>query len=742
TWTRTSTTMSIPWFFGQIRVDPSNAERVYFLGQTLMVSDDGGKNFRTIGRQTHADHHAMWIDPYDSDHLIDGNDGGLYESEDRGQSWDFAVNLPVSTFYAIGVDMREPCYYVYGGLQDNGSWGAPVCTRDRDGVGNEEWVRSGGGDGFYAAIDPTDPNVVYSESQNGALTRFDFATRESKSIRPQVEGERLRYNWSAPLLISPHDHNTLYFGANFLFRSPNRGDAWQKVSPDLTRALDRDQLPIMGLTGAGGLGRHDGTAEYGNLSTIDESKLRRGLLYTGSDDGVIAVSRDGGTNWTRVEKFPGVPEQTYVSRVIASQHNEGTAYATFDGHRSNDFKPYVFKTTDYGKTWTAITSNLPDGSVYVIREHHRAPSLLVVGAEYGVFVTLNGGKSWTQMKNGIAPAPVHDLIIHPRQNDLVVGTHGRGIFVLDDITALEELAGAAPTVAKVVRARPVAIHNLGAGFDLPGDRSFAQPNPTPGAPITYFLGTALPSTGRLTLRVKDAQGNVVRELPAPTNAGVHRVQWDLRYAPPITPARESGPQPPADEEGAFRAPPISGPPVFPGTYTVQLLGGEDAPLAQGTVEVRRDPLVRLTDAEYRDLHNERMRAYDLQVRAQRLAAQLDEARRRLTDALKGKESAPGASQAQALVAELDTVLVSLRGPQRGGRQGGPGGGGGFAGGAAAGLVNRVNGVASQIGTVHFAPTAGQKQSLTDAGSELDRVNTRAQTALAKLPDTLKAISAQ
>ena len=329
---------------------------MYFLGVQLMVSDDGGRTFRRVAGSTHADNHAMWIDPNDSDHVMLGNDGGFYISHDRGTNWDFALNLPISTFYAIAIDMREP-YWVYGGLQDNGTWGAPVGTRDRNGIGNEEWVRTGGGDGFYPAVDPTDHNVVYAESQNGALSRFDFATRESKPIRPQARpGESLRYNWSAPLIISPHDNRTLWFAANLLFKSTNRGDSWERVSPDLTRALNRDNLPIMGLTGPGGFGRHDGTADYGNLSTIDESKVRRGLLYTGSDDGVIGVSRDGGANWTRSEKFAGVPDLTYVSRVLASQHNEGTAYATFDGHRSNDFKPYVLKSTDFGRSWTSISA--------------------------------------------------------------------------------------------------------------------------------------------------------------------------------------------------------------------------------------------------------------------------------------------------------------------------------------------------------------------------------------------------
>jgi photosystem II stability/assembly factor-like uncharacterized protein len=589
--------MSIPWFFGQIRVDPSNAERVYFLGQTLQVSDDGGKTFRPIARSTHADQHAMLIDPNDSDHILLGNDGGFYISEDRGATWDFAVNLPISTFYAIAYDMREP-YWVFGGIQDNGSWGGPSATRDQNGIGNEEWFRTGGGDGFYSQIDPVDPNVIYAESQEGNLTRMDRLTRESKGIRPQVKpGEpALRWNWSAPLLISPHDNKTLYFAANQLFRSTDRGDSWQRVSPDLTRARPRDALPIMGLTAAGGYRRHEGTAQFGNIATIDESRVRKGLLYTGSDDGVVATSRDGGANWTRAEQFPGLPDLTYVSRVTASQHTEGTVYATFDGHRSNDFKPYVQKSTDFGKTWTSIASNLPEGSVYVIREHSRNANVLVVGAEYGVFASVNGGRSWAQLSSGLAPSPVHDLLIHPRDNDLIVGTHGRGIYVLDDISVLEDLA--APSgVAKFARTRAVAIQNLsGAGFDLPGDRGFARPNPAPGAAFTYYVGPNPPSANKPVLRITDARGTTVREISASLTPGVHRVQWDLRHSAPV-----AEPQPAAARQPGRRSssiPTAAEPwPVCPACHVYgradQRLG---APLAQGTVEVKRDPLVRLTDA--------------------------------------------------------------------------------------------------------------------------------------------------
>jgi photosystem II stability/assembly factor-like uncharacterized protein len=442
-WRRVSNVSSIPWFFGQIRADPKNAERVYFLGVQLQVSDDGGRNWRSIAGNTHADHHAMWIDPQDPSHMIIGNDGGVYTSYDLGASWDFASNLPISTFYALGVDMQEP-YRVYGGTQDNGSWGGPNTTRARAGILHTDWQRVGGGDGFYTQVDPEEPHIMYAESQNGAVNRVNTLLGESKSIRPQPEpGEQLRWNWSTPILISPHDRRTIYIGANKVFRSPDRGDTWTRVGGDITRNLNRDTLPIMGLRQAGGLGRHDGTAPFGNIATLDESRLRRGLLYAGTDDGVIAISEDDGANWRRVTSFPGVPDLTYVSRVIASVHDEGTAYATFDGHRDNDFLPYVMKTTDHGRTWTSISSDLPrNSSVQVIREHHDNPELLFVGTEHGVWATTNGGRSWSQLP-GMPTVAVHDLVIHPRDNDLIVGTHGRGIYIYDDLTPLQQLAEAA-----------------------------------------------------------------------------------------------------------------------------------------------------------------------------------------------------------------------------------------------------------------------------------------------------------
>lgn len=756
TWRRVNELQSIPWFFGQIRVDPQDAERIYHLGVSLSVSDDGGQTFRRIANNTHADHHAMWIDPNDPEHLIIGNDGGLYTSHDRGRTWDFALNLPVATFYAIGVDMRDP-YWVYGGLQDNGTFGAPSATRTSTGVTSADWVRVAGGDGFYAVIDPVDHNIVYAESQNGALQRFNLATQERKTIRPAAEqGVQHRYNWMAPLLISPHDRATLYFAANYVFRSDDRGDSWERISPDLTRNLNRDSLPIMGLSGPGGHRRNEGVADFGNVTTLDESPLRKGLLYVGTDDGLVQVSRDGGQNWHRTDRFPGVPDMTYVSRVLASQHHEGTVYVTLEGHRSNDFRPYVLKSTDHGRSFTSISSDLPaDAAVYVIREHHRNPDLLVVGTEYGVFVTINGGRSWTQLASGIAPAPVHDVVIHPRANDLVVGTHGRGIYILDDMTPLEQLATAAAEPFRLFEPPPATIQNTHGGASLPGNRNYTTDNPrTRGrgtshsqASFAYLVRHAPPAGATGSLAVLDEDGTLIRELPVELRPGVHRVEWDLRWSVPTlaapAPQRRTG----DDEEAAPPPAAPGGPLVFPATYAAELRVQQDgaAPrtVSRTRVQVRPDPSLPITPQEYRTLHAARMRARAVQVQVASLVTAVEAARSRLDEALSARDTADEATQQAAqLRRDADELLVSLRGPQRQAGPAAPGQGAAFGPGAAQGLFGRVASVTTAIGTMHFLPTPQHHATVAEAEREVQQLDGRVSALTSAVEPALRALGAQ
>ncbi|HYU52231.1 MAG TPA: hypothetical protein VEK37_04775, partial [Gemmatimonadaceae bacterium] len=612
----------------------------------------------------------MWIDPADPDHLIIGCDGGVYISHDRGRTVDFVPNLPISQYYAIATDMRQPFYYVYGGLQDNSSWGGPSQTRNRQGITNADWIRTTGGDGFYAQIDPVDPNTVYGESQGGDIVRYDVRTGEQKTIKPLPEfgAKPYRWNWSSPMLISPYDHNTLYFGANYLFKSTNRGDSWVRLRPDMTRQLNRDSLPVMGkIWPRDAIARHQGTADYGNISTIDESPLRQGILYVGTDDGVISISRDGGATWNRVTKFPGVPDQTYVSRVVASRFTEATVYATLDNHRNNDFKPYVLKSIDYGVHWTPITGNLPaNGSVQVIREDYAEPNLLFVGTEFGVFYTAMGGNSWTQLKYNIPTVAVHDIVVHPRDHDLVIGTHGRGIYIIDDITPLEKLGEANRVGTYLFPVKAATEYNPNSsvpggirGAGALGDREYSAPNPPFGAMITYFLRDSLPKGGDVTLGIYDVGGKRVRELTANKKRGMHRVTWDLRNAPPYTVRR------PANQVGEpqFRQREPVGPFVLPGRYTARLAvkAGAGSPSVQEVpIDVRSDPLVPMSEADYLALYDMRVSTGRLQATVQAAVRTTEQLRDELADvktALKSSTAPDSLSkQADAIDSEVADVL--------------------------------------------------------------------------------------
>jgi photosystem II stability/assembly factor-like uncharacterized protein len=727
-WQKMGTGSSYPWYMGQIRVDPTNPERVYFMGVPLQVSTDGGRTFRNTATASHVDHHAMWIDPTDPDHIIIGSDGGVYITHDRGRTVDFAPNLPIAQYYAIATDLRQPFYYVYGGLQDNSSWGGPSQTRNRQGITNGDWIKTTGGDGFYAMIDPTDPNTVYGESQGGDIVRYDVRTGEQKTIKPLPEfGARpYRWNWSSPMLLSPYDHNTIYFGANYLFKSTNQGDAWTRLGPDLTRQRNRDSLPVMGkIWPRDAIARHQGTADYGNISSIDESPIRQGLLYVGTDDGVISVSRDGGATWNRITKFPTVPDETYVSRVVASRFNEGTVYATMDNHRNNDFKPYVLKSTDYGAHWIPITGNLPvNGSVQVVREDVVEPNLLFAGTEFGAFYSANGGSSWTQLKYNMPTVAVHDIVVHPREKDLVIGTHGRGIYIIDDITPLEKLAEANRAGTYLFPVKPATQYNPNTsipggarGASASGDREYAAPNPAFGAIITYFLRDSVPKGGDVTLGVYDATGRRVRELSANKKQGMHRVTWDLRNTPPYTVRRPAG----QASEPTFRQREVTGPFVLPGRYTARLTikAGSTAPAVyEVPIEVRSDPLVQLSDADYRSLYEMRVSTGRLQATVQAAVRTAEQLRDQITDvktAVKNNTAPDSVStQADTIDKELGEILKNLRGDPDAPavsddkRTEEPS------------IQERVNNVADEIGNVTSQPTALQRSTLTLAGSDLQR----------------------
>jgi len=624
TWTKMSDTNPRGSYYSQVRVDPNNDQRLWVLGANMFNSDDGGRTFKqNLVQRIHGDYHALWIDPNDSNHMMTGSDGGIHFSRDRGRTWDYTNNVPLGQFYEIGLDMQKP-YHICGGLQDNNVWCGPSMSWDPRGIGNGEWFTVSGGDGFYAQIDPTDPNIVYSESQDGNLNRRDLRTHESRNIRPPApEGERYRFQWNSPIVISAFDPKTIYYGGNFLFRSNDRGDGWTRVSPDLTNGMDRDKQSIMGrVPDKFTLSRHDGVQAFPAITTLSESPLNKDLLWAGTDDGNLQVTRDGGKTWKNVaDKVKGVPKGTYVSRVVASRHAEGTAYATFDGHRSNDFGVYVSMTTDFGETWKSITTGFPNdgGVVNVIREHHRTPRLLFAGTEHGLFVSFDQGARWQRVKMNLPTVPVDDIAIHPRDNDLVLGTHGRSIWILDDLTPFEQLTDAVTaSELHLFDLRPATAWHLQNRSGNTGHKVFLGENPPNGALIHYYLHNKPDEKDRVRITISDKDGKVIREIEnGGKEIGINRVIWNLRTrsvtAPPprggatgnqpggetaAAEASTSGAEPEAGEQpagggGGFGQ--QTSPRVEPGEYTVKVAVGK---LEQTkTVTVVDDPRIALSSED-------------------------------------------------------------------------------------------------------------------------------------------------
>lgn len=540
TWKFVNTLCPRPFYYGQIRVDPTDVNRIYVLGVQFFYSDSAGATFTSGAKGAHPDHHALWINPADPNHLVLGNDGGLYYSKDRSKSFDHSRKMALGQYYGISVDMRKP-YRIYGGLQDNGSWGGPSATWNDGGIRLSDWYRIGGGDGFYTACDPTDPNTVYCESQYGRPQRVDLKSGKpvGKQIAPKAVGSR--FNWSSPMILSPHDPKTIYYGGNFLFKSTDRGDNWKPLSPELT---------------LGPLGATPSTGH--TLTTISESPLKKGLLWVGTDDGRVHVSKDDGQNWTDVsDKVPGVPRNRWISRVECSHYAEGTCYLTITRYRNDDRKPYVFKTTNFGETWVNITANLPEnGSVHVIKESSRNKDLLFVGTEFGLFVSIDGGGKWHRMTAGLPTVAVHDLVIHPRERELVVGTHGRSLFVID-IGPLEQLTPAVLGQAMhLFETRAVVAFKVQKNPEGP-TKEFVGSNPPYGATIWYYLGKVPAKVGPIA--ILDATGRQVASLPMADKVGLHKVQWNLR---------------PDDGKDVVR----------PGEYVVMLQIGDDKQLRKLRVE--------------------------------------------------------------------------------------------------------------------------------------------------------------
>jgi len=568
-----------PMYYADIRVDPKNENRIYRLGNNLDMSEDAGRTWRSLVPSSfiHGDHHALWIDPEDPRILVNGNDGGIGLSYDRGGKWRFVENLPLAQFYKVTVDMAVP-FNVYGGVQDSGSWMGPSTSWDDRGIVNAHWRRVNGADGFATMVDFSNPRFGYTTSQNGNLLRFDKVTMERRGIRPTAPaGTELRWNWNSPLAVDAHDSTTIYFGSQHVHRSPDGGKSWETISPDLT-TNDRGKQEVAPVGAPPAM-------EYDNHTTllaIDQSPLDAGVIWATSDDGRVQVTRDGGANWTDTGgRLRGAPDSAYVPAVKASRHAPGRAYVVVDDHRRGDMAPYIYRTENHGGDWEALSTDGLEGFLHAVEEDPVEPNLLFAGSELGLFVSLDRGESWMKWTHGVPAAPVRGIVVHPRDHDLVIGTHGRAIWIVDDIRPLRALAGdpgirdralhtfAAPPAQQHVVALQgdLGIHM---GYRVVGHAMFFGESRPYGALLSYWVGEGA-AGGTAQVQVRSADGRVVRELEGPAEAGVNRVVWDLRE--------------PAPPGGGGRG--GQGPEVAPGTYQVSVrVGGAES---STTVQVLPDP---------------------------------------------------------------------------------------------------------------------------------------------------------
>ena len=697
TWEKRSSYMtSSPQYYNELVADPRDPDRLFALDTYLQMSEDGGKTFRSVEQDDkHVDNHAMWIDPAHTDHWLVGCDGGIYETWDAGAHWQFKPNLSICQFYRVHVGDEAPFYLVYGGTQDNNSLVAPSRTTSRAGITSEDWFLTVGGDGYENIPDPVDPNIIYALWQYGGLVRYDRRSGEVVDIKPREgAGEpALRWNWDSPLLLSPHGRHRLYFAANRLFRSDDRGDSWTAVSGDLTRQIDRNQLPVMGrLWEVDAVSKNASTSFYGNVVSLSESPLIEGLLYVGTDDGLIQVSEDGGANWRRIEAFPGIPENTYVSRLDASQHDAGVVYAAFDNHKRGDFKPYLLRSADRGATWTSIAGDLPEREVvYALAEDHVRPELLFAGTAFGVYATVDGGKHWFRLSGGLPTIEVRDLAIQKRENDLAVASFGRGFYILDDYTPLrhasEELLQSPAALFPVKDAWWYVQGSRLGGGDGRGSQGasyFTAPNPPFGAVFTYYLkdklqtrkerrneaeknareaGETLPyptweelrtedeeQAPEVWLEVRDAAGALVRRVAAGREKGLHRVSWDLRHPGPRL----------GDGEDA-----ADGPLAAPGDYQVTLhqrIDGVVTPLGSAqSFRVVPLGLATLAAADREEALAFLRKVARLQSALEGAAAAAGELAGRLDQCRQAALQAPEASP--ALLARIDQARARLRAVQ-------------------------------------------------------------------------------
>ncbi len=760
-WERRSDHVSAsPQYYQEIVVDPNDQDRIYSLTTFLSLSEDGGRSFRRVPIQNkHVDDHALWIDPTDSSHMINGNDGGIYETWDYGETWQFKPNLPITQFYRVSVDERRPFYFIYGGTQDNNTQGGPSRTTDRAGIVNADWFVTVGGDGYETAVDPTDHNVVYSQWQYGGLVRHDRRSGEILDIKPREKpgDEPYVWNWDTPLIISPHSHTRLYYAADRLFRSDDRGESWRAISPDLTRRIDRNELEVMSrVQPPDAVSKHRSTSIYGNAVSLAESPLVEDLVYVGTDDGLLHVTDDAGQTWRVEDSFPGVPTPCYTTWVRASHHDPDRLYAAWDNKKNGDFTAYMLRSDDRGRTWTDISGDMPDRTIcHGIVEDHENPDLLFAGTEFGAYFTIDGGERWIKL-SGVPTISVQDLEIQMRESDLVLGTFGRGFYVLDDYSPLrtvsEDLLENADAhlfpikdaLAYIERSRLGGTNGKGSQ----GASYYTAPNPPFGAVFTYYLKDKIETREEIrkeTIKeaeeagedwdyptvpefraedrepdpgvyivVRDEQGAIVNRVEASREAGLHRVAWNLRYP-------SSEPIDLGDEELAPWEQPDVGPLVAPGEFTATLVRMKD-----GAFEELAGPepfrVVSLGLATFAAADKEAK--LDFEMRAGRLQRAVLGARRVADDAAERLQylhaavlATPGAenellTELEGLRQRLEDLRVELRGDPTLARRAKPEG---------PSISDRVNIVVGGLLRVTNAPTGTQREQYRFAADDFERV---------------------
>jgi photosystem II stability/assembly factor-like uncharacterized protein len=691
------------FYYTRVRVDPTNENHIFAVASTLYTSVDGGRTFRSITGRTHIDYHALWLDPKNPKRMWHGQDGGVAVTYDGGETWEAVYNIPLGQFYQIHADNRQPFYNVMGGLQDNGSWTGPSRTREPAGIMNEDWRMVSFGDGFYVINNPDNPDQYLSESQGANIVLTDFVTREQQLVNPwgrgsgggPAAGQKYRFNWNSPIVFSPHEKTTVYLAGNVLFKSPDFGKTWEQISPDLT-TNDPEKLKDAG----GPIAIENSTAEYhSTIISIAESPIQKGQIWVGTDDGNLQLTKDGGKNWSNmIKNVSGVGANSPVSHVEPSRTDANTTYVAFDRHMFDDFHPYIYKTTDSGKSWTNIAGNLPAKAyVQVVREDPKNRNLLYAGTELGLFASYSGGKEWIPLNlKNLPNVAVHDILVHPRENDLILATHGRSIWIFDDATAIQQMT---PQIlssnAYLFPVRPALRYASRFTRYGIGDKQFAGPNPPTGALITYYLKDKLDEKATFKLQVFDSGGKLVQDIERPSREkGLNRVAWNLRLG------GAEVRRPPTEEQLAFFGG-SRGPQVLPGTYTVKLTVNDK--VLEERVEVKLDPTINVPVAALQEVLDMQVKLRDMQSNLNlslRFLDSLETQLKQTQTTMKTLEKEPNKDLMKALedyIKQLDTLEDKLSARNEG-----------------LGLGGKDQ-VADDIGNLYFSldtnsgPTAGQKQ---------------------------------